>query len=115
MRQVIFYRNENDQSPVEDFLNSLSDKHVDKILWVLKIIKELERIPKQYFKKLTNTDDIWEVRLQSGNNNFRLLGFIFKSNFVILTNGFSKESQKTPKNEILLAEKRKQEYIKRNK
>ena len=58
MRQVIFYRTENDQSPVEDFLNSLSDKQVDKILWVLKIIKELERIPKQYFKKLTNTDDI---------------------------------------------------------
>ena len=72
-------------------------------------------IPKQYFKKLINTDEIWEIRVQFGNNSFRLLGFIYKSKIIILTNAFSKKSQKTPKSEIVLAEKRKQEYLKRNK
>jgi phage-related protein len=115
MNQIIFYRTESDSCPVEEFLDSLSDKHVEKVLWVLRIIKEYERIPKQYFKKLINTDEIWEIRVQFGNNSFRLLGFIHKSKIIILTNAFSKKSQKTPKSEIALAEKRKQEYLKRNK
>lgn len=96
-------------------MDSLSDKQVEKVLWVLRIIKEYERIPKQYFKKLINTDEIWEIRVQFGNNSFRLLGFIYKSKIIILTNAFSKKSQKTPKSEIVLAEKRKQAYLNRNK
>ena len=90
-------------------------QQVEKILWVLRLIQELDRIPKQYFKKLIGTDDIWEIRIQSGNNSYRLLGFIYKSKFIVLTNAFSKKTQKTPKNEILLAENRKQDYLKRNK
>lgn len=115
MKQIIFYRTENDACPVEEFLDSLSDKQVEKVLWVLRIIKELEIIPKQYLKKMINTDDIWEIRVKFGNNSYRLLGFFHKSKIIILTNAFSKKSQKTPKSEIILAEKRKQEYLKRNK
>lgn len=115
MKEIRFYRTENNQCPVEDFFNSLSDKHVEKILWVLRLNKELDKIPKQYFKKLINTDDIWEIRIKHGNNSYRCLGFIYKLNIIVLTNAFSKKSQKTPKNEIKLAEQRKKEYIKRNK
>jgi len=43
-----------------------------------------------------------------------LLGFQQEERLVILTNGFTKKTQKTPKNEITLAEKRKKEYIERN-
>jgi phage-related protein len=49
------------------------------------------------------------VRSQFGNNAFRLLGFLDKGRFVILTSGFSKKSQKTPLQEIALAEQRKKE------
>jgi len=115
MREIIFYKTENDRCPVEEFLDTLSDKQVEKILWVLRIIKELEAVPKQYFKKLTNTDDIWEVRVQTGNNIFRILGFIDQSKVVILTNGFAKKTQKVPKQEIELAERRKKDYLKRKK
>ncbi|MCK6463110.1 MAG: type II toxin-antitoxin system RelE/ParE family toxin [Candidatus Pacebacteria bacterium] len=115
MREIIFYRTENDRCPVEEFLDTLSDKQVEKVLWVLRIIRELEIVPKQYFKKLTNTDEIWEVRVQIGNNIFRILGFIDQSKFVILTNGFAKKTQKVPKQEIELAERRKKDYLKRKK
>ncbi|MCG8614751.1 MAG: type II toxin-antitoxin system RelE/ParE family toxin, partial [Desulfobacterales bacterium] len=67
----------------------------------------------KYFKKLVNTDDIWEVRVTVGNNIFRLLGFIQGQELIILTNSFQKKSQKTPKKEIRLAEKRKKEYLSR--
>ncbi|HSW54447.1 MAG TPA: type II toxin-antitoxin system RelE/ParE family toxin [Ignavibacteriaceae bacterium] len=114
MREIIFYRTINNKSPVEEFLNSLSDKHAEKVLWVLRLIKQLDRIPADYLKKLENTNDIWEVRASSGNNEFRLLGFWYKSNFIVLTNGFKKKTQKTPKLEIELAQKRKKEFLERN-
>jgi phage-related protein len=53
---------------------------------------------------------LWEVRVQLGGNIFRLLGFIEGDNLVILTNGFQKKTQKTPRHEIGLAETRKSEY-----
>jgi phage-related protein len=34
---------------------------------------------------------------------------------IVLTNGFTKKSQKTPAKEIKLAEKRKKDYFKREK
>lgn len=115
MREIKYYRTSGGRCPVEEFLDSLNDKQVEKVLWVLKLIKELDFIPKEYFKKLADTDDIWEVRVQSGNNIFRLLGFFVGNQLIILTNGFTKKSQKTPKQEIALAEKRKKDYMERKR
>ena len=115
MREFDFYRTANGRCPVEEFLDSLSDKQVEKILWALRLIKELDRVPKQYFKLLTNTDGIWEVRVQFGNDIFRLLGFFAKSQLVILTNGFAKKTQKIPQQEITLSETRKKDYFNRRK
>ena len=113
MREVYFYKSRSGKSPINDFLDSLSGKQVQKITWVLEIIEESHIVPKQYFKKLVNTDDIWEVRVISSSNIFRLLGFFDGGNLVILTNGFVKKTQKTPKKEIMLAEKRKKDYLER--
>ncbi len=114
MREIIFYKTANNKIPVEEFFDLLSDKQVEKVLWVLRLIKQLDRVPIEYFKKLENTDDIWEVRASSGNNEFRVLGFWNKSNFIVLTNGFKKKTQKTPKTEIKLAERRKKVFMERS-
>ncbi len=82
--------------------------------WVLRLIEDLEVVPSSYFKKLRNTDDIWEVRAQSSGNAYRILGFQHGDGFVVLTNGFSKKTQKTPQGEIRLAENRKAEWLRRN-
>ncbi len=107
MREIVFYRTDSDNSPVEEFLDSLSGKQAQKVLWVLCLIQELDSVPSQYLKKLVNTDNIWEVRVQLGNNIFRLLGFFDNDSLIILTNGFAKKTQKTPTQEIELAEQRK--------
>ncbi|MFB2973269.1 type II toxin-antitoxin system RelE/ParE family toxin [Aerosakkonema sp. BLCC-F183] len=98
---------------MEEFLDSLSGKQAQKVLWVLRLIQELDCVPRQYLKKLVNTDDIWEVRINVGNNTFRLLGFFENDNLVILTNGFAKKTQKVPSQEIDLAEQRKRDYLSR--
>ena len=113
MKEITFYRTRSGRIPVKEYLDSLSSKHAQKVAWVLELVEKLDQVPAQYFKKLKNTDDIWEVRARIGSNSFRLLGFIDSNEFVILTNGFAKKSQKTPKQEIELAEQRKVDYLSR--
>ena len=115
MRTVNFYRTASGNCPVEEFLDSLSGKQAQKVIWVLRLIEELDKVPTQYLKKLINTDDIWEVRIQFGGNIFRLLGFFNGTTLLILTNGFAKKSQKTPRQEIDLATRRKNEYLSRKR
>jgi len=115
MRTVNFYRLPNDNSPVEEFLDSLTGKQAQKVLWVLQLIEELDVIPRQYFKKLVDSEGIWEVRIQFGNDIFRLLGFFDGGTLLILTNGFAKKTQRTPTQEIALAVRRKEDYLSRRK
>jgi phage-related protein len=115
MRTIEFYRLPDRNSPVEAFLDSLTGKQAQKVLWVLQLIEELDMIPRQYFKKLVDSEGIWEVRIQFGNDIFRLLGFFVGGTLLILTNGFAKKTQKTPPQEIALAIRRKEEYLARRK
>jgi phage-related protein len=113
MREIAFYRTESGRCPVEDFLDSHSDKKVEKVLWVLRIVREFDSVPKQYFKKLEGSDDIWEVRVKIGGETFRLLGFFDGAKLIVLTNAFAKKTQKVPRKEIQVAEQRKQDYLRR--
>lgn len=115
MRRINFFTTESGNKPVQEFLDSLSDKQAEKILWVLRLVREYEKVPRQYLKKLINTDGLWEVRTVQSGSTFRLLGFFDGNELIILTNGFQKKTQKTPKKEIVLAQKRKKIYLARKK
>jgi phage-related protein len=113
MRDSVFYRFESDRCPVEEFLSSLTGRQRKKVLFILQLIEELDRVPQEYFKKLRGTDDIWEVRVRHSNNIFRLLGFFDRENVVVLNHAFTKKTQKTPRQEIRIAEQRKRDYQRR--
>lgn len=115
MKEVQFFRRADGSSPVEEFIDGLTDKQAQKVAWVLKLIEDLDIIPAPYWKKLTHTDAIWEASIQFGGNIFRILGFEDGGEFVVLTNGFAKKTQKTPKQEIELAEQRKKIYLEESK
>ena len=115
MRIIKFYRTESGNCPVEDFLESLSDKQSAKVAWTLRVVRDLHQVPTQYLKKLKSTDGIWEIRATLGNNTFRLLGFYDGPELIVLISGFAKKSNKVPKQEIDNAENRKQDYFRRKK
>ncbi len=108
-----YYRTLTGKCPVEQFLDSLSSKQAQKVTWVLQLVEELDFVPGNYLKNLVNTSGILEIRTQLGRDIFRLLGFQKGKNIIVLTNGFQKKTQKTPSQEIELAEKRKREYLNR--
>ena len=113
MREILFYETASGQKPIEDFLDQLSSKQAQKVTWVLKLIEELDRVPSNYFKKMVNTSELWEVRVAAGANIFRLIGFFDGPNLVVLAHAFQKKTQKTPKQAIKIAEERKKEYFRR--
>lgn len=113
MKRIIFYTTASGKCPVQDHLDELPDKTVQKIVWVLRLVREMDRIPAQYFKKLTGSEGVWEIRADVGHDTYRLLGFVHDQDMIVLTNVFQKKSQETPQREIELAKQRRSEYLAR--
>jgi len=108
--QIVFYRTRDNKDPVQDYLDSLTPKQAAKVLWTIRVIQSVNPVPAQYFQKMTGTDNLWEVRVIFGGNIFRLLGFREREERVLLCHGFTKKTQKTPPQEITIAEARKADY-----
>ncbi len=113
MFDVIFYEGENGEKPVEIFLDSLDNKMRAKLLGLLGILSEKGNSLREPYSKHLQ-DGIFEIRCKFGNNITRVLYFFYYNQRIILTNGFVKKTQKTPKNEIDLAIKRRKSYIERS-
>ena len=67
------------------------------------MVEDLQRVPATYLKHIENTDGLYEIRVQLGNNIFRIFCFFDQGQLIVLANGFQKKTQKTPKQEIELA------------
>lgn len=58
-------------------------------------------------------DEIFEIRAKVGSDLARVLYFFVIGKKIVLTNGFIKKTQKTPKNEIELAKKYRNDFSNR--
>jgi phage-related protein len=92
------------------FYNGQKKPVQDKIDWIIGLVRELQFIPEKFFKKLADTDGLYEIRVKVGSDIFRILCFFDKGNLIILLNGFQKKTDKTPKTEIKKAQRLKEKY-----
>jgi phage-related protein len=104
-RKITFYKNY-----FNDFFTTLNVKVQKKIIWTFDLIEEQRVVSKTYLRHLENTDGLYEIRVQHGNDIFRMFCFFDKGKLVIVANGFQKKDQKTPKKEIERALRIKNEY-----
>ena len=77
----------------------------------MELIATIDRVPKKYFQHMEGTIGLYEIRVEVGSNIFRAFSFFDEGQLIVVANGFQKKTQKTPKNEIELAEKIKKEYF----
>ena len=92
------------------FYNKQNNKVQARILWTIRLIRDIPFVPEKYLKHLTGTDGIYEIRVSSGSDIFRIFCFFDEGKLVILINGFQKKTQKTPVEEIERAKKLKKKY-----
>lgn len=111
---VEFYEKENGEVPVKSFLLSLNDKMLAKIFRIIDVLQDYgPKVRMPHSKALG--DGLFEIRAKQGSDISRVLYFFYIGKKIILTNGFVKKTQKTPKGEIELAKKFREDYLKRYK
>ena len=67
------------------------------------MIETVQRVSTDYLKHTERTYGLYEIRIQSGSDIFRIFCFFDAGKIIVVANGFQKKSQKTPKKEIELA------------
>jgi len=68
----------------------------DKIGYVFRVIKLVEKVPEKFLKHIQGTDGLYEIRIEVGSNIYRLFCCFDKGNLVILFNAFQKKHRKHP-------------------
>ena len=106
----VYYVSDSGRVPVKKFIDSLASRTQQKYFAVIGMLEKLgKNLPEPHAKSLGN--GIYELRFKGQEGHIRILHFFYDGNKIILTNGFIKKSNKTPKKEMTLAEKRKEQYL----
>lgn len=94
------------------FLEALPYEAKEKIAYNIRRVKGGE-INRELFKKLDDSDGIWEFRTLYRKIAYRLFAFwdTESETLVIATHGIIKKTQKTPHKEIAKAEEIKRRYF----
>ena len=113
MREIVFYESDFGSKPVEDFLTGLEPAARAKLVRTLELLRMQHIVPAKFWKKLSGSD-LWEVRVEYAGNIYRVLAALAKGNRVILLHGFQKKSQKTPQQDMEIAQQRQKRYFQRH-
>lgn len=105
-REIIFYENH-----FIEFYQVQDDTVKEKIKYVFELIKQVEKVPEKFLKHLTNTNGLYEIRIDYQSNIYRIFCYFDKGKLIVLFNAFQKKSQKTPNKEIAKALKLMEEYL----
>lgn len=109
---VVFYEKENGERPAYDYICGLPYKMRAKIYKIAELL-ELDgtRLRLPYSEALS--DGIFQIRAQQDGNISRVLYFFAVGKTIVLTNGFTKKTAKTPAAELELAKKYRADYERR--
>jgi len=97
----------------EDYFNKLPQKMKDKFTY--SFTKTQYGYKGEWFKKLNDSDGIFEFRLRNQDKFYRIFSFWDGSDkdktLIVATHGIDKKKNQTPRKEIKKAEKIKQKYF----
>ena len=103
--RTFYFETERGRCPVEDFIDSADEVAQRKFVYKRSLLEALgPRLMEPHAKSLGG--GIFELRFSGRDSDFRVLYF-FDGDKVIFTNAFKKKTQKTPRNELDLATRRK--------
>ena len=103
--KVKFYQKHSGKHPVAEFLNDLPSDEIARIAGCLKNIEELGfDCPRVQFRQIKGS--LWEIKIKTSRSGYRFFYVCIQKEIIVLLHAYKKQSQKAPKQEIELAEKR---------
>lgn len=109
--RIKFYKNDLGKEPVRIWLKSLQKDARKAIGKDMMTVQYGWPIGMPVVRALSGHKKLWEVRTELKDGISRILFTIYKD-VIVLLHGFIKKSQKTPKKDIDIAEKRKRSFLK---
>jgi phage-related protein len=106
IREIVYFRHY-----FGAIYNTQTLKVKEKIDFVLFVISHVEIVPEKFLKHIEGQKGLYEIRIETGNNIFRIFCCFDKGKIIVLFNGFIKKSRKTPKGELETALTLKDEYF----
>ena len=73
VREIFYYR-----SHYLDFFNGLRPEVKQKFNWTLQLVATVDRVPEKYFKHITGSTGLYEVRVEVGSDIYRVFSFFDK-------------------------------------
>ena len=111
--QIVIYSKENGETPFLDYCETLNPKMRARVFWTINLLKVAGTSLRDPYSSPLN-DGLFELRVKLGSDIVRCIYFFYKGRIVILTNGFTKKTDKTPKREIQKAKRYQEDWIRRN-
>ncbi len=110
VRQVVVF-----EDHFKRFRKTLDREALKKLYQVLTLIMMMEVVPVKYLKAIEGRKGLFEIRVEQGNNIYRVFCCFDEGRLVILFNGFQKKTQKTPVEQLDKAEALMKKYFEQKK
>jgi len=109
---LVLYTTERGDSPIDEFLDGLDKKSRAKVAAHLSLLEEQGPNLKRPYADVVR-GKIRELRILHSSNQFRILYFFYVYDQIVLLHAFPKKSQQLKEKDILLAERRMEEWMRR--
>lgn len=106
---VAYFVEDNGRVPVQEFLAGLDAKTYVRFQWSLEQLR-VRNIQAKYPLVRPVEGKIWELREESMTNIYRILYCFAPGRHILLLHGFVKKSQRLPRNELTIAQRRLAHY-----
>jgi phage-related protein len=106
--KVVFYASEDGRDSVLNEIDGFGENDAVKVFKTVELLKTYgHSVLETHIKHIDRK--IWEIKI----DRYRVLYFMHRDQNYILVRAFMKKTQKTPENEVEIAEKRYADYLRR--
>jgi len=111
---IEYYQSESGRYPVVEFIESLDARSRAKIARTLDLLEEFGiDLGMPYARHLEK--QLWELRIRHGRNRYRIIYFLATGQTFVLLHGFTKKSGPVPRQDMEIAESRREDYLSRGR
>ena len=108
--EIIFYEKEDGTEPAKEFIKRLDKKMQAKMLRTIEMLQNNGYESREPYSK-SISEGILELRAKVGSDISRVMYFFVIGKTAVLTNGFIKKTQKTPKEELERAKRYRADFL----
>ena len=109
---IDYYETAMGKCPVREFINTLTDDSQAKYILITGLLKQYGTLVREpYIRHITGHRKLYEIRIKEKAGISRILYFAHTGKRFVLLHGFTKKTDKTPANEIEIAEQRMKDHI----